>query len=175
MKFILKRRKHRKGIKPKRKGSLKVRIITLPTQEEHSDRVDELFDIVGQAMRDPKFKAYIGMTYGELWASKRHGAMMDAILHKIGLMQQGYDFFREFKQMQFTDLAEPAILEFDALNSKIETPCDTCGLKNRGGCPFEKWEHVTNKAEACFMLRDAEKPQVKTTSEMASLAITHLS
>jgi hypothetical protein len=174
MKFILKRRKHRKGIRPVRKGTLKVRMVTLPTKDQHSNRIDELFDIVSHAIKDPKFKPYFGMTYGELWVTKRHEAMLNAVLDKIKLMQRGYDFFRNFKQMQFADLAVPAVTEFDPIYSKIETACDTCGLKARGGCPFDSWTN-TNKADLCFMLKESPGPEVKTTAEMAEIALTHLS
>jgi hypothetical protein len=172
MKIVLKRRKHRKGIRPVRKGTLKTRMVNLPTGDEHRSRIDELWNIV---MQDWGNKPRLNMTYSEMWAIQRRDAMKTAVLNQIKLMQKGFGFFREFKQMQFADLAESAILEFDALNSKIETPCNTCSLKNYSGCPFDTWKHVTNKADVCYKLREAPKPQVKTTTEMANLAQQHLS
>lgn len=175
MKSVLKRRKHRKGIRPFRKGTLKVRLVTLPTRDEHIKRIDQLSDLISLAMRDPKFKVFYPMTYGELWAHKGHDAMMGAILHQIKLMQRGYDYFRNHRQIQFADLAGPAVVEFDPVYSKVHTACDTCDTKAvLGHCPFSAWNGITDMAELCSKLRDSQ-PQVKTTAEMASQALTHLS
>lgn len=154
MKIVLKRRKHRNGVRPTRKGALKIRMIDLPTDEEHYASIKELFKIVDSA----------GPTYLGYWT-----------LRKINSMQNGYGYFRQFKQIDFKAFAITAAKETDIHFEKPVIPCDSCKYRD-GGCPYIKLSEDRKKTCAYFScILPVPKPKELTTSEMAELALTHLS
>jgi hypothetical protein len=154
MKIVLKRRKHRNGVKPTRKGSLKVRIIDLPTQEEQDAGIKELIKIVDTA--GPTYRGYFALL-------------------KVNKMQDGYGYFRQFKQIDLKTFAITAAKETDIHFEKPVTTCDSCEYKD-GGCPYIRLAGDRKKSCSYFrLILPLPKPKELTTSEMAAYAVQHLS
>jgi hypothetical protein len=173
MKIVLKRRKHRKGIRPKRKGTLKVRMVTLPTKDEHSKAITALM-----TFRDKH--APLDTALELLQAGK--GVEADRILK---VSQKGYDYFREHRQAATIDIALPAITgespEYFIRKEFDKTPtCKAC----THDCPFTDMNLSEDRlVRMCPFVRHAFHDYVLDKSnilpldqsDMAELALTHLS
>jgi hypothetical protein len=183
MKFILKRRKHRKGIRPKRKGTLKVNMSRLPTYDEHYQNLRAL--LIWREKHANLIEAFEHLKAGNRAAveriirlSKHTGRMVDS-------MQKGFNYFREHRQMNPTDLALRAINEVNPVyNGKRASACDKC--EKRSNCPFTGYSSYTidmvcpirRRAYVNLLMKvmnDEPTEAPLTQSDMANLAVKHLS
>lgn len=172
MKSVLKRRKHRKGIRPVRKGTLKVHMITLPTYDEHRQAITSLM------VRQDKFAslddALKHFNNGNKIEFGRIMSMSKAYSVLIGLMQKGYDYFREHRQIATIDLALNVINNVDPVYAKNETmdeKCSRCTYNSE--CPLKRYTQRL-RSKICCMTIEPSTHEL-TTAEMAALALTHLS
>lgn len=179
MKFILKRRKHRKGIRPKRKGTLKVNMQELPTAiqllmkctafSRYRDKKAPLFDVLKHIDAGNMVEANRIMV-----ASKRLG-------HLMNLMLNGHDHLKEFKQINPMELAINVINYVDPVYHEPETnaeKCSRCPLNAE--CSFKKcYPAPEHRFRWCPVGTGALilAPVIRelTVAEMAELALTHLS
>lgn len=183
MKIVLKRRKHRNGKRPERKGSIKVRIVTLPTYEQHRAAAWNLM-----AYRDEKTSTTLLLQLIREGRKKEFDSLMKLskdISSVIRGMQKGYDFFHEYHQADTMNLALKAINEVNPVFAgKRESACNTCERKN--DCPFtDKPKHMLDMI--CPILRRAYVNTLMkvyngeptdtplTQTDMANLAVKHLS
>lgn len=158
-------------------------MVTLPTKEEHDEAIDALMnyrdkeDILGRA--EQYLMAGDKINFDKMLRLSR------SISDTVRAMQKGYDYFRVHRQIDPASLALRAISETDPVfNGKRKSACDSCEYKNN--CPFSAvskriLDHVCplRRKDYCSMLFKAYKGESTETpltqSEMAELALTHLS
>lgn len=184
MKIVLKRRKHRKGIRPKRKGTLKVRMVTLPTTLEHCESVSNKLDIYNQTEWNDEFPAK-NDSRSELNRYLINFERRKQSLLYISKMQQAYGYFLGFVQIQTNSLTTKLIIgeSLDALEEDIDHMgrCKSCEHKN--DCPYTDLDGF-DKVQRCpflrydfgtYALNNSKAKDPLNLAALAELALTHLS
>jgi hypothetical protein len=180
MKSYIKKRKHRNGVRPQRKGTLKVRMVTLPTCLDHTSTISRLLIQHNQTQWGDDFPS-INATQAEWDRYHYNFQRRKDNLTAITKMQSGYDFFMNFEQVKASALALNVINEVDPVYEKpfnVYDRCKSCEYKD--SCPFE---HHSKKMllltcpfiRASFRHQVLSSPVSLTTTEMAEIAMKHLS
>lgn len=175
MKIVLKRRKHRNGVRPTRKGTLKVRMVELITRDQHHRTINKLMDELHPIMMK-------GIDSGLTVRENHHAAWL---FYSIKKLKKGYDYFEAFNQIDPAKLAYNAINEVDPIYEKPTEDIDTCATcEHRNNCPFadvpQRLLYMACPIKRGLFLHDLKqnaklKTKPLTTSDMANLALQHLS
>lgn len=170
MKSVLKRRKHRKGIRPIRKGTLKVRMVEFPSHLLQSSLMSAIFKRVSKVGHD------ILVSPNENRAQKNHAYWTYRGFYDKA--NKGYDFVKTHKQINPLDLALDVINYVDPIYVKTEqqdNKCNRCRLNKE--CSLKEIGDLKCISKVCSLWHNIVAPfQVElNTAEMAELALTHLS
>lgn len=172
MKSVLKRRKHRKGIRPVRKGTLKVRMVEFPSRLLQNSLLSAIFKRVSTVGYDILVKP------NENTAQKKHAYWVYRSFYDKA--NKGYDFVITYKQINPIDLALNVVNFIDPVYSKSETmeeKCPRCPLYK--DCSFKCYSEPEHRFRWCQLGRGSISlaPIAKelSTTDMAELALTHLS
>lgn len=180
MKSVLKRRKHRKGIRPVRKGTLKVNLQVLPAAYQLLTDITAFNKYRNDAA--PLYDALEHYNAGNIGAfnwiiieSRRLGHLMD-------LMMKGHDHLKKYYQIKPVDLALNVINDVDPVYGGPQTMDQICAkCPVNGNCSFKCYTDPEHRFRWCPMgegaklLAQKAQPKELSVSEMAELALTHLS
>lgn len=187
MKIVLKRRKHRNGVRPTRKGSIKINLQDLPNVDSGLkgwSMITEMLIAHGLTNWGDEFPK--GNASAAEW--RRYHTNFERRkqnLFYIRNLQNMTLFLHNNKQVKPIDLALRAINEVNPVFvGKRKSACDTCERKSN--CPFSAVpKHLLEYAcpiiqqFRCNMtmkaVRDEPTDTPLTQPEMANLALTHLS
>jgi hypothetical protein len=185
MKIVLKRRKHRKGIRPKRKGTLKVRISTLPTILEHCESVSNKMDIYKLTEWNDEFPDANASRSDWNRYFINFERRKQSLLH-ISKMSRAYGYFLGFVQIQTNSLTTKLVIGESMDTSSGEDidhmgRCKSCDHKK--DCPYTDLDGF-DKVQRCPLLRydfgtyALNKSKAKGPVDLVALAgaaLTHLS
>lgn len=181
MKSYIKKRKHRNGVRPVRKGSIKIRMVEFPDSRTQLDSCDGAVSYVTKALLD-----LVNTPYDK---AKEHNEKNTYLTHcnrVAKLFQRGYEFITEQNQIAPVDLALDVINEVTPVFVKESEPdhmahCKSCEHKN--DCPYDHREGF-DKVQWCpflrynfgtYALNKSKAKESLNCADLAELALTHLS
>jgi hypothetical protein len=171
MRKYLKKRKHRNGVRPKRKGTLKVRMVTLPSFMEQLKGVNRRLIEYSTTNFDDKFPKW-PCTVAEMNRYKVNVSRREACLRTISLMQRAYRFCDTHEQINPGALS--AAVQ-DNSGGSIPT-CKGCKYDGSFLCIFNQFEYDQKTKQIwCTRLNGGNPLTGQEMEKLSLLATAHLS